>query len=316
MKYNYPIKFAAMPIVEQFGWAQGLNELERQYHVTYYVASKCYLLSDETKYSEFGKSEKRYEVVFPYQQKNNHFERVTPSFNLYNHACINSNYVSNVFNSYEEALKFTNDKNKQLWNKFLTYVPSIEEIKEFQDKLSKYKMLEQQILANSTDLDQNHVKQLSNIIQVNKSTMQVRSMNLYEYLAYCPDQTFTIYSISSGQYNKLITKINNKMNMDTNISKIVKNARPILYHEEKDENIMLLNQNGFIINYINKWNTLENKINVNMANTPVNITNEEVEKVLTTETFDDIIFSFQRHKSINLDEIRNPVLKKTISKTK
>ena len=68
MKYNYPVKYAAMPIIEQVGWSQGLNELERNYDVICYIVSKCYLLSDKTKYKENGKKEKEYEVVFPYQK--------------------------------------------------------------------------------------------------------------------------------------------------------------------------------------------------------------------------------------------------------
>ena len=44
MKYNYPVKYAAMPIIEQVGWSQGLNELERNYDVICYIVSKFHPL--------------------------------------------------------------------------------------------------------------------------------------------------------------------------------------------------------------------------------------------------------------------------------
>ena len=40
MKNNYPIKYAAMPIIEQTGWYPGLHELEREYGIVCYIASK------------------------------------------------------------------------------------------------------------------------------------------------------------------------------------------------------------------------------------------------------------------------------------
>ena len=37
MKINYPVKYAAMPIIEQVGWSHGLHELERKYDVVCYI---------------------------------------------------------------------------------------------------------------------------------------------------------------------------------------------------------------------------------------------------------------------------------------
>lgn len=113
MKCNYPVKYVAMPIIEQIGWCHGLNELERNYDVVCYIVSKCYLLSDKIKYKENGKSLKEYEVVFPYQKRQYYsWERVIPEFNLINYACTNSNLVDKVFDNYEEALEFATQKIK------------------------------------------------------------------------------------------------------------------------------------------------------------------------------------------------------------
>ena len=78
MKYNYPVKYAAMPIIEQVGWSHGLNELERNYDVVCYIVSKCYLLSDKTKYKENGKNEKEYEVVIHIKKDNTIIGRELP----------------------------------------------------------------------------------------------------------------------------------------------------------------------------------------------------------------------------------------------
>ena len=149
MKYNYPVKYAAMPIIEQVGWTHGLNELERDYDVVCYIVSKCYLVSDRTNYKENGKNEKEYQVVFPYQPgQYNNWERVTPSFN---NGCTNSNFVEKVFDTYEEALEFATHKNEELCEKAWVYLPYTKDlndqiskkIQEFNDRLSRYKLLEQ-----------------------------------------------------------------------------------------------------------------------------------------------------------------------------
>lgn len=128
MKYNYPVKYAAIPIIEQVGWSHGMNELERKYDVACYIVSKCYLINDITKYKENGKSEKEYEVVFPYQKEQYyHWQRAEPSFN-YNHACTNSNFVEKVFDNYEDALDFAIQKNKELCNKTWIYLPYTEDL--------------------------------------------------------------------------------------------------------------------------------------------------------------------------------------------
>ena len=54
MKNNYPIKYAAMPIIEQTGWYPGLHELEREYGIVCYIVSKCYVVGREEKYNRYG----------------------------------------------------------------------------------------------------------------------------------------------------------------------------------------------------------------------------------------------------------------------
>lgn len=320
MKYNYPVKYAAMPIIEQVGWSQGLNELERNYDVVCYIVSKCYLLSDKTKYKENGKNEKEYEVVFPYQKGQYYsWKRVTPSFNNF---CTNSDFVEKVFDSYEEALEVATQKNKKLCDETWIYLPCTEDleeqiskkIEEFNDRLSRYKILEQQILANTSNLEQSNVKELNKLIINNKGKTEVLSSSLYEYLNYSSYSKFIVYSISPEQYDKLVTLINNQDISD--ISKVMENASPILYNdcEAKEKNIMVIDQDGNVLYCINKWETLKSNDEQKIPSVELNDIDDETSHLFTTETLKDIVLSFNeyKYKYINPDEIQGPVLKKTL----
>ena len=140
MKFNYPIKYAAMPI--------------KDCDMTYYIVSKCYLINDTTKYDSCGYSYKDSEVVFPYElTEHEKWERVNPKFSCLGY-CTNSNKVDDLFDTYEEALKFVATKNEESFVKIWECVPFtsnlLERINkardEFDAKLLEYKVLEQKIM--------------------------------------------------------------------------------------------------------------------------------------------------------------------------
>ncbi len=321
MKFNYPVKYATMPIIEQVGWSHGLNELERVYDVVCYIVSKCYLLSDKTKYKENGKSVKEYEVVFPYQMgQYADWERVIPTFNLINHTCTNSSFVEKVFDNYEEALEVATQKNKRLCDKtcskiYLPYTKNLKEqnskkIEVFNDKLSRYKMLEQQILINTSNLEQSNVRELSKLIRSNKGKLEVLSKNLYEYLDFSSYSKFVVYSISPEQYDKLIALSDNQDMCD--IPKVIGNISPLLYNGVKNQNTMVINQNGNILYYINEQGILKNNDKQRIPSVKLNAIDDEIECLFTTETLEDILLSFKDYEYIDLDEIQGPILKKTL----
>ena len=319
MKCNYPVKYASMPIIEQIGWDVGLNELERSYGVVCYIVSKCYVLSDKTKYKENGKSVKEYEVVFPYQnEKHYSWKRVMPEFNLINYTCTNSNLVDKVFDNYEEALEFTTEKNKKICDETLSYLPYTEnsteqaskKIEEFNDKLSKYKMLEQQILINTSDLDQANVKELKKVIRSSKGKMEILSRNLYEYLKFSSVSDFIVYSVSQKQYDNLIALDDNQDPYE--ISKIIGNINPLLYNDSNNQNIMVINNTRNILYYIDEWENLDSSNEQKISSIELSSIPDEIECLFTTETFEDIILSFKEHKHIELDKIQGPILKKTL----
>lgn len=322
MKYNYPVKYAAMPVIEQVGWSHGLNEneLERNYDVVCYIVSKCYLISDRTKYKESGKKEREYEVVFPYQNGQfyqNGWERVTPSFN---NGCINSNFLEKVFDTYEAALEFATHKNKKLCEKPWFYLPYAKDLnnqiskktQEFNERLSRYKLLEQQILFNTSNLNQANIKELDKLIINIKGKIEVSLSNLYEYLKYSTYSRFIVYSISQEQYNKLLRLINNQDLPD--VANVIENASPILYHDHKTngKNIMVINKKGNILYYINEWGSLISNDKQELPSVELSTIDDETEYLFTTETLEDIILSFNQPKYINLSNVEVPILKKTL----
>lgn len=313
MKYNYPIKYTAMPIIEQVGWTHGLNELEREYDVVCYIVSKCYLISDKTIYKDNGKNDKIYEVVFPYQNGNYDWKRNVPLFNLINKECTNSDFVEKVFDNYEDALEFATQKNKKICEKTWSCLPYskdlhtkiLEKIEKFNDKLSEYKMLEQQILFNTTDLEHSKTKELDKVIVIYDQKIKTLSSNLYDYLKN-PSKNIIVYSISLEQYNKLIATIDTKSISE--IIKIKENANPILYYTDSvNDNILVINNDGKVLYYIDENKRLRNN-EIQMS--PVNLEEKIPTEIYTTETLEDIILSFSAHKLIDPTQIQGPVLKK------
>lgn len=319
MKCNYPVKYVSMPITEQIGWSHGLNELERRDHIVCYIVSKCYLLSDKTKYKENGKRVKEYEVVFPYQRgQYGNWERVIPEFSLMDFACTNSDFVDKTFDSYEEALEDATKKNKELCDKTWINLPYTKDLneqilkrrEEFNDKLSRYKMLEQQILIHTSDLKQSSIKELNKLIKSYKGKINVLSTNLYEYLKFFSASNFIVYYISKEQYDKLRSLIDNQDICD--ISKTVGKSSPILYNRVNNQNIMVINQNGNVLYYIDEWENLKDNEDETIPSVELHDIDGEMTYLFTTETLDDILLSFKKHENIDFNKIQGPILRKTL----
>ena len=317
MKVNYPIKYAAMPIIEQVGWSHGLHELEREYDVVCYIVSKCHLISHLTKYTEDGRSVKQYEVVFPYQPGEfSRWQRVTPSYNLINGYCTNGNKVDEVFDTYENALSFVTAKNEELCKKSYIYLPYSEnhadkiqaKKDEFNEKLAEYKLLEQQILLHTNDIEIGKSKKLTNVIKIANNNGRVLSANIYEILNLFDRDKFVVYSVSPEQYSSLIQLINEGKIDD--IKSLIGAHQGLLLHKEKDDFIKLAIEEGCGAYYIQN-----NRINYDVNLDKVNLKSfENLDKdtiiFYTTETIDDMLNSYKKYSEIDLREVQGHVLKK------
>lgn len=290
MKYNYLIKYAAMLVDE-----------------TCYIVSKCYLLNAKTIYNENGKKEIEYEVAFPYQKKDNIWKRVPPSFK--------QDIVYEVFDTYEEALKDVSNKNRELcertWiNLALTddYHEQVSKKEEdYNNILAKYKVLEQQILDNTLDIDQANVKELNEILKVSKNRIEILSSSLYEFLKFSSYTKYVVYSLPLEQYSKIVELITNSKGKG--IPRTLLQASPILYHNpEEEKRIMVLSKNGVVTYYIDDREILIDNDEI----IKLDSFDENAKQVYTTETLEDIILSFRKHKCINQSNIEGISLKKSL----
>ncbi len=290
MKYNYLIKYAAMLVDE-----------------TCYIVSKCYLLNAKTIYNENGKKEIEYEVAFPYQKKDNIWKRVPPSFK--------HGIVYEVFDTYEEAVKDVSSKNRELCERTWINLARTDDYHEqvskkeenFNNMLAKYKVLEQQILDNTLDIDQANVKELNEILKVSKDKIEILSSSLYEFLKFSSYTKYVVYSLPLEQYRKIVELMTNSKGKG--VPRTLLQASPILYHNpEEEKRIMVLSKNGVVTYYIDDREVLID----NDEFVKLDSFDEDAKQVYTTETFEDIILSFQKHKHIDQNKIKGVSLKKSL----
>ena len=318
MKINYPIKYAAMPIIEQVGWSHGLNELEREYDVVCYIVSKCYLLKDSTKYMENGKSIKEYEVVFPYQSNGNgKLTRTIPEFNLFSYACTNSNKTDGVFDTYEEALVHATEKNEKLCEKTWMWLPYSSDLlekihakkEEFSSRLAKYKKLERQMLLYTKDLEVNKKTMLNEVISFENNKIKVLSCNLYEAIHMFRDTGFVVFTVTQEQYERLleVARLGN-----ANDLRFIGPTKCLLMHEEKRSEMYIINKNAEGIYYLDENGSLHYQAKGTLPE--FKSIDESTYVLYTTETFEDVMNSYKSHKAIDLSKIKGPSLKKVQKK--
>ena len=317
MKINYPIKYAAMPIIEQVGWVPGLHEMERDYDVVCYIVSKCYLISDLIKYKEDGNAVREYEVVFPYKPGEfNRWQRVAPQYNLINGYSTNSIKVNEVFDSYEEALNYATGKNEKLCEKSWVYLPysrdvveKIQEKKdEFETRLAEYKKLEEQILFNTNDMIIGGNRKLNNVIRFSNTEARVLSCSIYDILQLFDNEKFVVYSISLEQYNNLIKLVDEGKKED--IKSATKHAIGLLTHKEKDGVIKFAKEDGTGAYYLKKNSiSYDDKLEKVTKNDFENL-DEDTLIFYTTETIDDLMNSYKKYSEIDLRELGESSIKK------
>lgn len=299
MKYNYPIKYAAMPIIEQVGWQSGMNELEREYGIVCYIVSKCYLISNIKKYNENGQVNQEYEVVFPYQfTDNSKWQRITSTYNLINGYCTNSNKVAEVFDTYAEAHNYASIKNDKLCELSWIDLPYSKDIMEkiqqkkdeFRAKLTSYKLLEHQIELNTDDMKICQMKKSNYTIKKENNKLKIIPYNIYEVLKLYNNENFVVYSISQKQYDE----INNGTSAN------VVNSQSILWHQTKDNGIQLVAAKDKCIYSIKNNNLcIGSKIDKTQL-LDLEYIDKDTSIFYTTETLEDIINSYKTHKEIDL----------------
>lgn len=171
-------------------------------------------------------------------------------------------------------------------------------------------MLEQQILVNTSDLEQSNVKELGKLIRSDKGKIKLLSCNLYEYLKFSSISKFIVYSVSPEQYDKLTLLIDKSDVCDA--TKVIENDSPILCNQIKEQNVTVINQNGNVLYHISECGNLKNNDEQKILSVELNSIDDDMECLYTTETLEDILLSFKGHESIDLNKVQGPILKKTL----
>lgn len=209
MKNNYPIKYAAMPIMGYVAW-------QREGAILY-IASKCFQLKETTEYFRNGDTETSYSVLFPYKKvvDNNTsmtWERIEPS--LENEQEIIT--VRNVYNTIEEAEQEAERNNKILLEQKLRNIyTTVENFQQERKKVEKkhqqqidfFKNLEQEIEEKTKDLTIGLPPKLQNVIVIDNSGIKEYELSLYEYSWLVDRKPFTVFHISEESYQNLSKKI-------------------------------------------------------------------------------------------------------------
>ena len=319
MRYNYPIKYACMPIYEATGWYGSLNQLEKEYEVVGYITSKCYVVNEKIIYNNDGSKKSEYEVVFPYQKTPNDsldsLKRVFPEFSLYGQ-CTNSNIVNEVFDTFSEAkLKpnLFNDKiiiNSTAFISFdENFLNNVEAIrKENNDRLARYLQFENKIEMNTMEMVNKPIKPQNVIVMFEKED-KILPISLYEFMELYKDKSYLVCNVSQVDFQKQINQIKKDGKLyerDLNKTNTYYDQSNYLLAKRKNDEIVRI-ANG-IDNIMDGSYCLTNNIYLYYNEKMVSFDKDETFmetfnyeiKVYTVETFKDVIDSY-KCENIKLD---------------
>ena len=151
---NYPIKYAVQELKEHGGWEHNYEDI-----TIGFITSICYVINQNTRYYFDGTNKTTYEVVFPYKDIhtfkyiNTFIEKPDiPHFSLYN-ICLNSNEVSEIFETYEEAFIATEKANINMKKSIICKVSEYEKhLNKHNENLKICQQFEQIILEKTTNM--------------------------------------------------------------------------------------------------------------------------------------------------------------------
>lgn len=291
MKYNYPVKYALMPIYEYISKDEKI--------ISYYIVSKCFIVSENKRYLINGSFKQEYEVVFPYQINDfiNNYEyfRCYPKFNIY-YDCINSLTVSSVFNDKDEAKNVCLELNKQLLDERYTNVringklqEEVEKIcKEYNENVIYYEKIENIIEEELKELEVDSPSNCEDIIIVKENgEFKIFNCSIYDFLEWRRNISYDVLRVSHNEMDIIEKDVESGTNLDLRsfeLSKllVVRNKSIYLIGENPKESIYLIENDKLV------------KANIQ------NVLSESSENVvLTTETYEDFIKSYSLKEKID-----------------
>ena len=253
MKYNYPVKYAIMPIYEQVGWMSGLHELERSYEVVGSIVSKCYVVSKKVSYLDDGSEEKEFEVVFPYRKTDYRrmydWERVYPEFS-FGRNCINSNIVRELYDNFDDAKGVVEKLNGDILSYNLGIISFRDKErrenikKEHEERMTRFKYLESRIEEETTSMKVNNTQKKQSIIVMCDDVDKVLLMSIYSFINLYKNESFYVCNVSSEEYEKMSSQIETigfLKERDENIDFSYNKSRYLLFNDKEHGIIRISN---------------------------------------------------------------------------
>ena len=126
---KYPVKYAVLELKERGGYSVGYNSVTQGF-----IASKCYVIESSIVYNSDGSNKIVHKVVFPYQDierfkmslrngGQNIVEKEIPRLNAGGYIYPITE-VSELFDTYELAKEYAQEKNEDYKNRLVLYVPT------------------------------------------------------------------------------------------------------------------------------------------------------------------------------------------------
>ena len=227
-----------------------------------YIVTKCFLTEQITRFLEDGTTKKEYRVEIPYSFK----ERKNDDTKEYTN---NSIIASKLFDTYDMAKKYANVLNEKV----------LENVSYCNEKIKQYEELEQFILSSaifskSKIEDKSHEIILYN--NFNNSYPNIANLSTQELLELYNNEKFlTVYSLSEEEFNYFKEQINSK-----NMPLGFKYQGKYLFISNEYQELKIYN--GYSDE---RYIPFVNDINVG-------------KKVLTTETYEDIISKYIYYTNI------------------
>lgn len=332
MKYNYPVKYAIMPIYEQVGWMSGLHELERSYEVVGNIVSKCYVVSKKISYLEDGSEEKEFEVVFPYRKtdyrRTYDWERVYPEFS-FGRNCINSNIVRELYDNFDDAKEVVEKLNGDILSYNLGVISFRDKErrenikKEHEERMTRFKYLERKIEEETISMKANNKPKEQSIIVMFNDDDKILPMSIYSFINLYRNEAFYACNVSSEEYEKMMSQIKKNGFLSERYYTIdysYDKSRYLLFNDKEHGTIRILDcdsenidgsyylKNGILCYSSDDMCSLDKDIEF--------IRSLHGIKVYTTERYEDIINSYRTFSDINNNITQNSDLSKRLVKSR
>ena len=260
MKYNYPIKYTAMPIKSSDGLLIG------------HIVSKCYVIKEVCENSLNGNVEKYYEVLFPFNVNEKEVERVKVL------SSSNKETVSMVFDDFKSAKEYVEQMNKDLFSKAI--ICANFDILNIISQSFDFHSIEKKINEESYDLVVGRVPKEQRVILEDKQILSIADYSLYDVLSNFKKNSYRVFNISQEDFNRIKSKESNDLDLSDArlfIRNNPKNNQALIYDYENSKEVKFYFQN-------------EELVRTSVDSTMENPSSEK--KFYTMESLDDLVESY------------------------